>query len=208
MKKRALLTFILSVAVSNALIFPAFAGGVDIKSAHLQVLWSVPITIDPGPPAEVGKPHVEPRSKGLALAKASPLPDGHLLFLGDLFEPASYSRVLLRNAEMHGPEETTKLQLKGAWPKPSKSATFWEKIFGLFPYKPTHNPVVDSLVVDEHGAIWVADQLTTTGELPQIHTAMPILPSLMALPHLCGNEPTRQETFRLSWAWPLHLPAT
>jgi hypothetical protein len=127
----------------------------DVKSARLQILWSSPITYEPSSiTPEIGKPYKRsdllPSRKGFSLDKATTFPDGRIVFLGSLWDAKSFSPGLLINAEQHGPNEITKLQLNGVQPV---RLTFLEKILGL--NKPSDIPYVRSLAADGDGTIWI-----------------------------------------------------
>lgn len=152
MKKMFLLFYF--VAFYTA-IFPVYSAVFDVKSVGLEILWTMPIIVDPGPPAVVGKPYISPPEKGLVLDKATMFSDGKIVFLGSLLETNSYSKVLITNVKNHGPEEITKLKLRGVQPKLLEPPTFWNKIFGANLNKPSNIPTVASLAAVDENTIWV-----------------------------------------------------
>jgi len=149
----------LSFSGLTTLTFPALADGFDVKFARLNILWSAPITYEPSISPEIGKSYkgsdLLPSRKGVSLDNGTTFQDGRIVFLGRLWDAKSYSPELFINAEQHGLDEITKLQLKGAQPALIDPPFFLGRMLGFKGIKPSDIPALYSLAADGDRTIWI-----------------------------------------------------
>jgi len=136
--------FLLSLCLS----FPAYAQTPGIAAAKLQILWSTPITSDPGPPTKPGQMGFAPTESGFLFDDVSSFPDGRIVVLGDRLGNNSDVPVLLIDAANHGPGAATSLNLKGA------VASIFEPV-RLYMDGADEAPEVLTVAATGTGSIWI-----------------------------------------------------
>ncbi|MDX9690464.1 MAG: hypothetical protein RBT70_08425 [Alphaproteobacteria bacterium] len=147
MKNRFILALLIALNIAP---FSVYADGLPKLSAELKILWSAPITADPPPDVKDGKSYTKQRGRGLLLSEGAVLSNGHLIFLGHLFDPTSYASVLIENDGKQGIEKNTKIQLEGTRPEP---LSFLQKLIGA--EKPSRDPTIGTLATDNKDTIWI-----------------------------------------------------
>ncbi|NCC03963.1 MAG: hypothetical protein EOM37_07970 [Proteobacteria bacterium] len=130
----------------NLVGFSAQANCSEQLPSTLQLFWSAPIVVNSEEIAVVGRTHVPAKETGVSFLKAATTSDGHIIFLGKLFDPISYKTVLFKNAEQSGPKGVVSLALRGA------ASTFMGRTFG---WGVSSHPTILSMAVNGPDAIWL-----------------------------------------------------
>ena len=139
----ALLSAILGLSLLPA---PGNADELNLRTAHLEILWFSTITGAP-PPPEVGKRFTPESGKGLQLESGAVDADDHVVFMANRFDAPSGSQVLLQDA---GSPEAVNAAITLDLPE-SERTSLWEYL----PWFHRFHPIAAVLMIDKSNTMWV-----------------------------------------------------
>lgn len=152
MKNYSIVSLASAALIASAWAFPVLSQEEQRAATGLPVIWSTPITIETVAPPQVGKPYIEPRSKGVSLGQSA-VRRGEITFLARQWD---YSRsaavtVLLEGFEQNGFQKIVPIQVKGAPAVSPPTSSFFDWLLT----HPSRTPYIGSLTVDSEDRVFV-----------------------------------------------------
>lgn len=128
-----------------------------VFTAHLEPIWTAPLTRDPA------KPTAWPM--GFVPGAWAEAPDGALVLLGTMSSPGRVEQLILHNAERSGPEAAVPLALPASAPEGLQRNS---SMFG-WPLKPNLSRGIVNVAPDADGGFWLGgwiNQFLDIGSAP------------------------------------------